>query len=80
MLTSACGGLGWPCSAALNRLSGCLTSKTCCLPLPMMPKFCAVATAIRPSKKGLNLTEYALKAVRQRPIAPLQPELRSKVA
>lgn len=33
------------------------TSSTEQRPLPMMPKFCADATAIRLSTKGLNLTE-----------------------
>jgi hypothetical protein len=32
------------------------TSSTCSRPLPMIPKFWAVATASRPSTKGLNLT------------------------
>lgn len=32
------------------------TSRTYCRPLPMMPKFCEVATARRVSKKGLNFT------------------------
>eukprot|EP00958_Prasinococcus_capsulatus_P008510 scaffold834_cov311-Prasinococcus_capsulatus_cf.AAC.1 len=34
-------------------------------PLPMMPKFCAVATASRPSSKGLHATAYPLKRVRK---------------
>lgn len=41
----------------------CPTSNTCCLPFPMMPKFCAVDTANLFSKNGLNLTLYALKVV-----------------
>jgi hypothetical protein len=32
------------------------TSSTYCLPLPMIPKFCEVATANRDSKNGLNFT------------------------
>jgi hypothetical protein len=36
----------------------------------MIPKFCAVATAIRDSRNGLNLTLYPLKPVRKRGMAP----------
>ncbi len=46
--------------AAVVRL---LAWYTCCLPLPMMPKFCAEETAILPSTKGLNLMPVALKVV-----------------
>ena len=34
-----------------------VTCSTYWRPLPMMPKFCAVATAMRPSSNGLNFTE-----------------------
>ena len=33
-----------------------LTSRMCCRPLPMMPKFCAVATASLVATKGLKRT------------------------
>ena len=39
-----------------RRLLSVLTSKTYCRPLPIIPKFCAVATAILFSKNGLNST------------------------
>ncbi len=45
------------CSSGHVGGGGIATCSTYCRPLPMMPKFCAVATAMRPSSKGLNLTE-----------------------
>mmetsp|Transcript_37080 Transcript_37080/g.93540 ORF Transcript_37080/g.93540 Transcript_37080/m.93540 type:complete len:237 (+) Transcript_37080:397-1107(+) len=55
-------------------------SYTCCLPLPMMPKFCAVDTANLFSINGLNLTLYALKVVLQRGILSVSQMIASMLA
>lgn len=63
-----------------NHHAKSLTSYTCCLPLPMMPKFCAVDTANLFSINGLNLTLYALKVVLQRGILSVSQMIASMLA